>query len=255
VAIPSLYAAADLHVTNVAKGQASQSDAPLRVAGFGGDAAGYQVTEEMVAARAAAAEVTGTATALGKAQADSAAADIGLARATENLGNTEIDAEVRIQQALRAISTSMAAQLRLEKAMNADAVALEKAAAMSVATPVKLSGVDPDQSSRVQQLQLDLAINRAKESTLLAVSQQEKAAIAAGEAARKGAVTEVELTQARIRTLAVQERLTAAMEKQAAESQWHRWWRGWLRRRHGRPSDAEVLRLLSGVPGGLQAHR
>jgi hypothetical protein len=168
----------------------------------------------MVAARAAAAEVTGTATALGKAQADNAAADIGLARATENLGNTEVDAEVRIQQALRAMASSMAAQLRLEKAMNADAAALERAAAV----PVNLSGVDPAQTSRVQQLQLDLATNRAKESTLLAMSQQEKAAILAGEAAQKGAVTEVELTQARIRTLAVQERLTAAMEKQAAEA-------------------------------------
>ena len=168
---------------------------PISVSGGG--------LEEQAAARAAAAEVTGTATALSKAQADNAAADIGVVKATQNLEKAEIDAEVRIQGLLKAWSTSMGAQLRLEKAMNAEAVALEKAAATPV-VPVNLSGVDPAQSARVQQLQLDLATNVAKEQTLLA--------------ARKGAVTEVELAQARIRTLAVEERLTAAMEKQAAEA-------------------------------------
>lgn len=161
--------------------------------GLGGEAA----------ARAAAAEVTGTATALSKAQADNAAADIGVAKATQNLEKSEIDAEVRIQGLLKAWSTSMGAQLRLEKAMGTEAAALEKAAA---ATPVvaNLSGINTGASARVQQLQLDLAINVAKEQTLAA--------------AGKGAVTEVELAQARIRTLAVEERLTAAMERQAAEA-------------------------------------
>jgi len=175
----------------------------------GGSRVGGAGLEDQAAARAAAAEVTGTATALSKAQTDNAAADIGVVKATQNLEKAEIDAEVRIQGLLKAWSTSMGAQLRLEKAMDAEATALEKAAATPV-VPVNLSNadgtskVDPTQSARVQQLQLDLATNVAKEQTLLA--------------ARKGAVTEVELAQARIRTLAVEERLTAAMEKQAAEA-------------------------------------
>ena len=102
------------------------------------------------------------------------------------------------------IANIVAADRRLVAAEGSAAAAAEKAAASSAVVAPKLSGIDPDAPAKIQQLQLDTAIAVAKEQTLLAV--------------KNGTVTEVELAQARIRTLAVEERLAAAMEKQAAEA-------------------------------------
>jgi hypothetical protein len=172
---------------------------------------------DLASGRVAEASVIDGATALGAAEIRSATALMGVEKAEKNLGNDEIDATVRIKALLTSWRESTNASLALEKAQ------LEAAAAIGRVTlvapvGVNTSGVDPDQPAKIQQLQLDLAINTAKETQL---RLQLESNIAEGwqlGAIGKGAVTEAEMAQAQIKTLASQERLQAAVAKQADEA-------------------------------------
>jgi len=147
----------------------------------------------------------GEGTALEQAQANLLTART---RLVVSIDNEALVGDKRTAALSAGISGVIAADRKLMVAEEAAAAAAEKAAAVPRVVP-NLSEVDPNASAKVQQLELNLAINVAKEKQLLA---DRTAAMAAG----KSAITEVELAQARINTLAVQERLTAALETQAS---------------------------------------
>ena len=157
-----------------------------------------------VQAQIAAATGVGEGTALEEAQAKLVAARSRLVVAIEK-------EYLSVDQRTAATSSSIGALIAADRKL----VAAEETAATQAEAagriPVNLKEVDPAASAKIQQLQLDLAINVAKTRQLAADNE---AAAAAG----RGAISEVELTQQRIKTLAVEERLTAAMEKQAAEA-------------------------------------
>jgi hypothetical protein len=142
----------------------------------------------------------GEGTPLEEAQAKLVAAQ---SRLTMAIDKEYATVEQRTAALSSGISNLIAADRRVVAAEESQALAAEKAAAAPMVAPV-LSGIDQMAPAKVQQLQLDASIAVAKEQTLLA--------------AKEGTVTEVALAQARIRTLAVEERLTAAMEEQAVSA-------------------------------------
>ena len=190
---------------NYVTGQVAGIAVPVPEPGYGA----LSAEESLAAVKATAAATTsvGQGTALEKAQFDLVTAR---SRLISTIDNEALVGEKRVAAQSAGISALIAADRKLATAEEAAAVQAEKVASV----PVKLSGpdgpvVDPNQTAKVQQLQLNLATNVAEEATL-------KAQLGTLAATEEGSGAEVRLTQARIRTLAVQERLTAAMEEQAA---------------------------------------
>jgi hypothetical protein len=164
--------------------------------------AGLAATMEQIAATTGVGEgssVTEAAARVVKAQSDLAIA----------INKEFLTVEQRTSALAGGIANIVAADRKLVAAEEAAAAQAEAATRVPVNLKEVTAAAANGQSAKIQQLELDLAINVAKQKQLAADNE---AAIAAG----RGAVSEVALTQQRIKTLAVEERLTAAMEQQAA---------------------------------------